>query len=92
MNDDNSPGSWPTKIDSSGRIMIPADARSGRGWGTGTELVLEEDDDGTIRLVTLEQFLERVQDYFCEKLGPDRNLVSELRAERKQEALRESRN
>lgn len=92
MKDDNSPGSWPTKIDSSGRIMIPADARIGRGWGTGTELVLEEDVDGTIRVVTLEQFLERIQDYFSEKFGLERSLVAELRAERKQEALRESRN
>ncbi len=92
MKDDNSPGSWPTKIDSSGRIMIPADARSGRGWDKGTELVLEEDVDGTIRVVTLEQFLERIQDYFSEKFGPERSLVAELRAERKQEALRESRN
>lgn len=70
--------------------MIPADARSDRGWGTGTELVLEEGEDGTMRLVTLEQFLSRVQDYFSGKFGPDRSLVSELRAERRQEALRES--
>lgn len=84
--------SWPTKIDASGRIMIPADARSGKGWGVGTELVLEEGEDGSLRLVTLEDFLDGVQDYFCEKLGPDRNLVAELRAERKHEAASEVSN
>ena len=91
MEERQTQSSWPAKIDSSGRIMIPVEARNVRGWSRGTELVLEELQDGTLRLVTLDQFVDQVQRYFVDKLGPDRSLVDELRDERRQEAARESR-
>ncbi|MGE3979226.1 MAG: AbrB/MazE/SpoVT family DNA-binding domain-containing protein [Nitrospira sp.] len=90
MDDTRDPHCWPTKIDSSGRIMIPVEARNLRGWEQGTELVLEEAEDGTLRLVTLDQFIERVQNYFSGKFRPDRSLVDELREERRHDASRES--
>ncbi len=83
---------WPVKLDSSGRIMIPIEARKLHGWDQGTQLVVEEGNDGEMKIVTLEKYIERVQNHFRDKFGLDRNMVDELIRERMLEAADEQGN
>ncbi len=79
---------WPVVIDSSGRVSIPADARRTFGWDVGTRLVIER-IDGVIRVISLDEFIERVQTHFISKFGTDRSLVDELIHDRRMEAQNE---
>lgn len=88
MENNQDVASWPTRLDATGRLVIPADARQSQGWTQGEELVLAKNDDGTLRILTLRQFLSEVQSYFHAKTG-HRNLVDELLEERRMEAERE---
>jgi AbrB family looped-hinge helix DNA binding protein len=76
---------WPIVIDSSGRVSVPAEARRTFGWDVGTRLVIER-IDGIIRVISLDEFVERVQNHFTSKMGTDRSLVDELIHERRMEA------
>lgn len=79
---------WPAQIDSSGRLLIPAESRHALGWERGTDVVIESDGD-SLRVLTLEQFTKEVRDVFgC--AAPGEPLWSdELIAVRRQEAVRE---
>lgn len=79
---------WPIVIDSSGRISFPAEARRTLGWETGTRLVIER-MDGVIRVIPLDEFIERVQNHFSTKFGADRDMADELLQERRMEAERD---
>jgi len=80
--------SWPIKMDASGRIMVPAEARKLYGWDKDTHLVMDQTDDGSLRILTFDQFIKNVQHHFREKFA-DRSMVDELIAERRQEAAHE---
>ena len=82
--------SWPGQIDSSGRLLLPAESRNALGWGRGTNVVIESDGD-SLRVLTLDQFTKEVQELFGQS-GPGETLWSdELIADRQQEAVRERR-
>ena len=52
--------SFRTRIDPSGRLVIPARCRKELGLTTGDEVVLRI-EDGELRISTLKQCVERVQ-------------------------------
>lgn len=79
---------WPARLDANGRIVLPSEARRECDWPDGTQLVIEMLDDHTLRLTSFDRFVNHVQSHFKEQFG-DRNLVDELIAERRAEALRE---
>ncbi len=54
---------WRGQIDSSGRLLIPAESRAAMGWERGTDVVLESDGD-SLRVMTLDQFTREVQAMF----------------------------
>lgn len=81
--------SWPIKMDASGRIMVPSEARKLHGWDKDTHLVIEQGDDGTLHILTFEQFIANIQHHFAGKFGDERSMVDELIAERRQEAARD---
>ena len=89
MSEPNWEHSWPIKMDASGRILVPAEARKIHGWDKDTHLVISESADGSLRLLTFDQFVESAQQYFVDKFGPGRSLVDELIAGRREEAARE---
>jgi len=78
------------KVDSVGRIMIPAGWRKRHGIGTGSELILT-DEGRRLTLETRKQTLKRVQRWARALTGADRPVVDEFLAERKKEARREAR-
>ena len=80
--------SWPSQIDSSGRLLIPAASRRALGFDPGTSVVIESDGD-SLRVMTLDQFTKEVQDSFGKSAPGEALWSDELIAERQQEAVRE---
>jgi AbrB family looped-hinge helix DNA binding protein len=76
------------KIDGSGRVVIPADARLRKHLKQGDTIVMEEDGDG-LRLRTIEDVVRDAQNYFRSVIPAGVSLVDELIAERREEAKRE---
>jgi len=88
MSNDTQIPSWPITLSTSGRMIIPKEARDFTGWGQGEELIVCPGEDGGLEIKTLDAFIKQVQHYFADKFG-DRNLVDELIAERREEAASE---
>ncbi|QDS91425.1 hypothetical protein FF011L_01550 [Roseimaritima multifibrata] len=76
---------WRCKLDTSGRIVLPQAIRMAKGLANGDELIASF-EEGTIVLRTYEEAMQRLQDAFCTGIDGDVSLVSELLAERRQEA------
>ena len=77
-----------TRINSQGRIVIPAQCRAAAGLKPGDELIVEAVGEGQLRLLTREQALKKAQQIVA-RYGSGRDLVAELIAERREEAARE---
>ncbi len=78
------------KVDSAGRVVLPADFRQRAAISPGDHVVAE--DDGTaIRIRTYDQVLKEVQAFFKAAAPQDRMLSEELLRERRAEASREAR-
>lgn len=76
------------KMDTAGRIVVPAGIRHRLGVDPGDTLVLKEEDGG-IRIQTLSQIIAESQAYFRKFIPKGVSLVDELTAERRAEAERE---
>jgi AbrB family looped-hinge helix DNA binding protein len=76
------------RVDSAGRIVIPADVRQQLGIASGDDLVVEA-SQGCIRLKTLRQLIEDAQALFTRNVPPGVSVVDELLRERREEAERE---
>lgn len=77
-----------TRVDPSGRILLPAELRARQQIKSGDEMVVVEQDSG-LEIKTLAQSVREAQDYFQRVIPADVSLVDELIAERRDEALRE---
>jgi len=82
------PRTYHTKLDASGRIVIPAEVRQRNKLGEGDTIVVVDDENG-LHVKTLEQAIAEAQAYFCSHIPASVNLVDELIAERREEAKRE---
>lgn len=83
-----SPTCYRLRLDSSGRILLPAAARTRLQLLKGDELFLTEDEHG-FRLRTLEQLLADLQGLVAAHVPAGVSLADELSAERRVEASRE---
>lgn len=79
---------YPTKLDASGRIVLPAVVRERLGLTDGDSVLVVEDDHG-YKIETAQQALHDAQAYFASLVPPGVSLVDELLQERRQEAARE---
>ena len=76
------------RVDTSGRIVLPAEIRERNGFNAGETVLLVASEHG-VQLKSPEQALKEAQDCFC-SLAPAEELWSEeLIAERRAEAARE---
>jgi AbrB family looped-hinge helix DNA binding protein len=82
------PKNFSTKIDKSGRVVIPSALRDRLHLSPGDELIVEE-REGVVRLSTYDRILAEAQEYFCSLVLPGVSLVDELLAERHAEFERE---
>jgi AbrB family looped-hinge helix DNA binding protein len=80
---------YRAKIDSAGRVLIPAPLRQKIGVQPGETVSITEGHAGQIVLESRAAALREAQEYFC-SLAPSTDIWSEeLIAERRQEARRE---
>lgn len=77
------------KVDSAGRVVLPADFRLRAAIAPGDHVVAE-DDGAAIRIRTYDQVLREVQAFFKTAAPPDQLLSEELLRERRAEATRET--
>jgi AbrB family looped-hinge helix DNA binding protein len=76
-----------SKLEPSGRLLIPAALRQKLNLAPGTEMIIEE-DDGVLHIHTRQAAIRKVQRYFA-KFDKGRSMSEELLKERKAEAARE---
>ncbi len=79
---------YRSKVDASGRIVLPADVRVRHHIHTGDQVVIIEGEDG-LQVKTRGQALCEAQNLFAELAPPDVLLSEELIRERRQEAEHE---
>jgi AbrB family looped-hinge helix DNA binding protein len=72
-----------------GRVVLPASIRSELGLTAGTRMVLNVEDDGSLRLRPYRVIAERLTGIFAD-VAPGESLADELVAERRAEARREA--
>ena len=82
------PGSRRVRVDSGGRVVVPAGFRKALGIGAGQELLMSL-DDGFVRLQTVDAALERVRAIARRRRRSDASVVDELIAQRRAEAASE---
>jgi bifunctional DNA-binding transcriptional regulator/antitoxin component of YhaV-PrlF toxin-antitoxin module len=76
------------KVDLAGRVVIPAEIRHSMKVIPGRELFAELDQEGVLRLRTLEQIVAHLQDCYT-PLKSGGSVSAELIQERRDEAERE---
>ena len=76
---------YRARLDSSGRIVLPADVRERLGVSDGDSVLVVEDDVG-FRIETADHALQAAQAYFASLVPAGVSLVDELLQERRQEA------
>jgi AbrB family looped-hinge helix DNA binding protein len=79
---------YNVKVDSSGRIALPSDARERRHIASGDTVVLVEDENG-LHIKTREQLLAEVQELFAQHVPRGVLLSDEINAERRAEHERD---
>lgn len=77
-----------TRLDSSGRIVLPRELRDHLHWSPGDSVVVVG-NEGFCLIATAKQSLADAQAYFTELVPPDVSLVDSLLAERRAEVARE---
>jgi AbrB family looped-hinge helix DNA binding protein len=76
------------RVDTAGRVVVPAELRQKLGIEPGSDLLLSTDDSG-IHLQTFAQAVRAVQEAFAPYRVPGVSVVDELIREREEEARRE---
>ena len=77
-----------SRLDSSGRIVLPREVRERMSLKIGDGILLVDDANG-VRLETPEQSLREAQLYFSKLVEPGVSVVDELLRERRQEVAYE---
>jgi AbrB family looped-hinge helix DNA binding protein len=79
------------KVDSAGRVLIPAEMRASLGLQPGST-VLAWLEQGELRLVTPQVAMRQAQELADRLLPGKKSLADELIADRREEARRDGRN
>jgi AbrB family looped-hinge helix DNA binding protein len=79
---------YRSRVDQSGRIVLPAEVREELGLEPGSSVLLVRDKEG-VRLDTPDHALAELQAYFRSFVPDGVSLVDELIEERRAEAARE---
>ena len=82
------PPIYSVRVDSSGRIVLPAEIRSRLHIEPGAELIVSEESDG-LKVKSYEQVLRELQTYYQSLVKPGELVSEQLLQERRQAATRE---
>jgi AbrB family looped-hinge helix DNA binding protein len=80
---------YTSKLEPSGRLLIPAALRQKLNLAPGAEMIIQE-SDGILHIHTRQAAIRKVQQYFA-RFDNGRSMSEELLQERKAEAEREKR-
>ena len=80
---------YQSKVDTSGRIVLPAEVRLAFGLKVGSPVLVIQDEAG-VHLETPDQALRALRDYFMKLAPPEISMVEELIQEHREEAAREN--
>lgn len=80
---------YTTQIGARGRLVLPSAVRKQMSLNEGDRVVLSLEPDGSMRLVSLREQVRKARGLF-RQVAPERDLVSELLSERREEARREN--
>jgi AbrB family looped-hinge helix DNA binding protein len=83
------PDAFPVHLRSRGRIVLPAQIRTGLNLREGDELVVTVEPDTSLRLTSVRQVLGEIRGLYKARAG-NRSLADELIAERRAEVRRAS--
>ncbi len=79
---------YRSRIDKSGRIVLPAEVREHLGVGEGDSVLVVQEGE-SVEILTMREAIRQAQDYFCGLVPADVSLADELIRERREEAARE---
>ncbi|MGD9721469.1 MAG: AbrB/MazE/SpoVT family DNA-binding domain-containing protein [Pirellulales bacterium] len=79
---------YHTKVDSSGRLVIPAEARERNHISEGDTVVVVDDEQG-LHVKSLDRAIADAQAYFAGLAPPERVLSDEIVADRRSENERD---
>jgi AbrB family looped-hinge helix DNA binding protein len=79
---------YQSKVDSSGRISLPAEIRASLGVEVG-DLVIVKQEGSSIAILTPMQALRKAQEYFQRLVPPGVSLAEEIIQEHRDEVARE---
>lgn len=82
------PRVYRSKVDSSGRILLPAELRSQHGLDCGDSVILVDEGTG-VELRSTAEAIRDAQELFKRAAAPERVLSDELLQERREDAVRE---
>lgn len=74
-----------TRIDSAGRLVIPAEIRRALGLKSGDKVILSLRKDG-LRVLTVPEAVRQAQEWTRRYVPAERSLVEELLEERREES------
>jgi AbrB family looped-hinge helix DNA binding protein len=77
------------KVDASGRIVLPAEARARKHIAEGDTVIITEDDKG-LRIRTRDEVLAEAQAFFAQLVPPGVSLSEEILQDRRSEIERDS--
>jgi AbrB family looped-hinge helix DNA binding protein len=80
---------YTTRLEKSGRILIPAPIRRHLGLSEGSQVIVTVEDSGTLQVTSRSQALAKVRDEVRSFIPAGRNLADELIRDRRAEAARE---
>jgi AbrB family looped-hinge helix DNA binding protein len=80
-----------TRLTNGNRVIIPATIRKSLGLQIGDAITLVLEDNGEVRLLTQAEAVRRAQALVRQHVNPDRSLVDELLAERREESSASSK-
>lgn len=76
---------YTTRIEKSGRILIPASVRRRLGLSEGSQIIVKVEDSGAIQLTSRSQALAKAREQVRKYVPAGRDLVDELIRDRRAE-------
>jgi AbrB family looped-hinge helix DNA binding protein len=81
---------YTTRLEKSGRILIPAAVRRHLGLSEGSQVLVKVEDSGALQVTTRSQVLAKVRQEIRKYIPAGRDLAEELIRDRRAEVEREN--
>ena len=82
---------YTTRMEKSGRILIPAAVRRHLGLSEGSQVLVKVEDSGALQVISRSQALAKVRREIREYIPAGQDLAAELIRDRRAEVEREER-